>query len=121
MAYKQQMTASGKPQRYKMHVKTGDTVQVITGKDKGKVGEIVQTFPKLSKVIVKGVNIKTKHVKPQQEGESGRIATAEAPIHSSNVMLYSTKQNVASRICYTFNEQGRKVRMLKKTGEIIDK
>ncbi len=110
-----------RPQRYKMHVKTGDTVQVIAGKDKGKVGEIVQTLPKRSAVIVKGVNIKTKHVKPQQEGESGRIVTMEAPIHSSNVMLYSTKQNVASRICYTFNEQGRKVRMLKKTGEIIDK
>jgi len=60
------------PQRYKMHVKTGDTVQVITGKDRGKVGEIVQTLTKLGKVIVKGVNIKTKHVKPQQEGESGR-------------------------------------------------
>jgi len=120
MAIKQ-FTASGKPQRYKMHVKAGDTVQVIAGKDKGKVGEITQTFPKLSKVIVKGVNIKTKHVKPQQEGESGRIVTAEAPIHSSNVMLYSTKQNVASRISYTFNEQGRKVRMLKKTGEILDK
>ncbi len=110
-----------RPERYKMHVKTGDTVQVIAGKDKGKVGEIVQTLPKRSAVIVKGVNIKTKHVKPQQEGESGRIVTMEAPIHSSNVMLYSTKQNVASRICYTFNEQGRKVRMLKKTGEIIDK
>lgn len=107
--------------RYKMHVKAGDTVQVIAGKDKGKVGEILQTFPKLSKVIVKGVNIQTKHVKPQQEGESGRIVTREAPIHSSNVMHYSTKQNVASRICYTFNEQGRKLRKLIKTGEVIDK
>ena len=120
MAIKQRHGAV-QPQRYKMHIKTGDTVQVITGKDKGKVGEIVRTLPKMSKVIVKGVNIKTKHVKPQQEGESGRIVTMEAPIHSSNVMLYSTRQNVASRICYTFNEQGRKVRMLKKTGEIIDK
>lgn len=121
MASFKQQNKTNQAQRYKMHVKTGDTVQVIAGKDKGKVGEIVQTLPKLSKVIIKGVNIKTKHVKPQQEGESGRIVTMEAPIHSSNVMLYSTKQNVASRICYTFNEQGRKVRMLKKTGEIIDK
>ena len=122
MAFKQQRTkANNPPQRYKMHIKAGDTVQVISGKDKGKVGEIVQTFPKLSKIIVKGVNIKTKHVKPQQEGESGRIVTMEAPIHSSNVMLYSTKQNVTSRICYTFTEQGRKVRMLKKTGEVLDK
>jgi large subunit ribosomal protein L24 len=108
------------PTRFKMHVKTGDTVQVIAGKEKGKVGEILRTIPKTSKVVVKGVNIRTKHVKPQQEGESGQIVTSEAPIHSSNVMLYSTKQKVASRICYTFNSEGRKVRMLKKTGEIID-
>jgi large subunit ribosomal protein L24 len=64
--------------------------------------------------------VRTKHVKPQQEGESGQIATFEAPIHSSNVMLYSKKENVASRIGYTFTEDGRKVRMLKKTGEILD-
>jgi len=115
------MSANGKPIRYKIHVRKGDTVQVIAGKDKGKVGEILQVLPKLSKVVVKDVNVKTKHVKPQQEGESGKIVTTEAPIHSSNVMLYSTKQGVASRICYTFTEDGRKVRMLKKTGEIIDK
>lgn len=108
------------PVALKMHVKTGDTVQVISGNDKGKVGEIVRTFPRLSKVIVKGVNIKTKHVKPKGEGESGSIETYEFPIHSSNVMLYSEKQKVASRVCYTFTEDGRKVRKLIKTGEIID-
>ncbi|HEY9298677.1 MAG TPA: 50S ribosomal protein L24 [Phormidium sp.] len=107
--------------RTKMHVKKGDTVQVISGKDKGKVGEIIRAMPEENKVVVQGVNVRTKHVKPQQEGESGRIITFEAPIHSSNVMHYSSKQNVASRICYTFNEAGKKVRMLKKTGEIIDK
>ncbi|WP_072621634.1 50S ribosomal protein L24 [Spirulina major] len=104
----------------KMHVKAGDTVQVISGRDKGKVGEIIRSIPSDSKVVVKGVNIRTKHVKPQQEGESGRIETFEAPIHSSNVMLYSNKEQVASRISYTVNADGRKVRMLKKTGEIID-
>lgn len=106
--------------RHRMHVKKGDTVQVIAGNDKGKVGEILQSFPKTSKVLVRGVNIKTKHIKPKQEGETGRIETLEFPIHSSNVMLYSEQQKVASRICYTFTEDGRKVRMLKKTGEIID-
>jgi large subunit ribosomal protein L24 len=106
--------------RHKMHVKKGDTVQIIAGKDKAKVGEVLRVIPKTSQVIVQGVNIKTKHVKPQQEGESGQITTLEFPIHSSNVMLYSTKQNVASRVCYTFTDAGRKVRMLKKTGEIID-
>ena len=108
------------PTRFKMHVKKGDTVQVISGRDKGKVGEVLQSIPKTSQIVVKGVNVRTKHVKPQQEGESGQIATFEAPIHSSNVMLYSEKEKVASRICYTFTDDGRKVRMLKKTGEIID-
>jgi large subunit ribosomal protein L24 len=108
------------PQIHRMHVKKGDTVQVISGQDKGKVGEILKTFPKLSQVIVKGVNIRTKHVKPRQEGESGQIATFEAPIHSSKVMHYSTKEKVASRICYSVNKDGRKVRMLKKTKEILE-
>jgi large subunit ribosomal protein L24 len=114
------MAKTSAPVRYKMHVKKGDTVQVVAGSDKGKVGEVLQTFPKTSKVMIKGVNVKTKHVKPQQEGESGQITTTEFPIHSSNVMLYSSKEKVASRVCYTFNSEGRKVRMLKKTGEIID-
>jgi len=106
--------------RYKMHVKKGDTVQVISGHDKGKVGEVLQAFPEVSKVLVKGVNFRTRHVKPKQEGESGQILTEEFPIHSSNLMLYSSKEKVASRISYTFTEDGRKVRKLKKTGEIID-
>lgn len=106
--------------RYRMHVKQGDTVQVISGRDKAKVGEVQKVLPKTSQVIVEGVNVKTKHIKPQGEGESGQVTTMEYPIHSSNVMLYSKKQNIASRICYTFDESGRKVRMLKKTGEIID-
>lgn len=108
------------PGRVKMHVKKGDTIQVISGKDKGKVGEIIQTIPGHSQVVVQGVNIRTKHVKPKQEGESGQITSSEAPIHSSKVMLYSTKEKIASRICYTVTDDGRKVRMLKKTGEIID-
>ncbi|AIE75046.1 MULTISPECIES: 50S ribosomal protein L24 [unclassified Synechocystis] len=108
------------PRRVKMHVKKGDTIQVISGKDKGKVGEVLRTIPSQSQVVVKGVNIRTKHVKPRQEGESGQISSYEAPIHSSKVMLYSTKEKIASRICYTVTDDGRKVRMLKKTGEIID-
>ena len=119
------MTRSAQPKqnspvRFKMHVKKGDTVQIISGKDKGKVGEILQAIPKQSQVVVKGVNIRTKHVKPRQEGESGQITTYEAPIHSSKVMLYSEKEKVASRFNYVINEDGRKVRKLKKTGEIID-
>jgi large subunit ribosomal protein L24 len=113
-------TISKTPVRHKIHVRKGDTVQVIAGRDRGKVGEVLTVIPKTSQVVVEGVNIRTKHVKPQQEGESGQIVTQEAPIHSSNVMLYSEKEKVASRVAYTFTEDGRKVRMLKKTGEIID-
>ncbi|WP_264327393.1 50S ribosomal protein L24 [Romeriopsis navalis] len=111
--------AKSTPVRQSMHVKTGDTVQVITGKDKGKVGTVSRIFPKASKVIVDGVNVQTKHQKPQNEGEAGQIITREAPIHSSNVMLYSEKQKTVSRVCYTIQD-GKKVRMLKKTGEILD-
>lgn len=113
-------TPSKQAVRHKMHVRKGDTVQVIAGRDRGKVGEVLTVIPKTSQVVVEGVNIRTKHVKPQQEGESGQIVTQEAPVHSSNVMLYSEKEKVASRVAYTFTEEGRKVRMLKKTGEIID-
>lgn len=115
------MTVKKKPPaRYKMHVKKGDIVQIISGKEKGKVGEIVRAIPKTSQVIVKDANVKTKHVKPRQDGESGQITTFEAPIHSSNVMLYSQKEKIASRISYVITEDGKKVRKLKKTGEIID-
>lgn len=103
----------------KMHVKKGDTIQVIAGKDKGTIGEVIKALPETSQVIVKGVNFRTKHVKPQGEGESGRIDTAEAPIHSSNVALYSTKEGKISRVGYTIKD-GKKVRVLKKTGEILE-
>lgn len=104
----------------KMHVKIGDTVEVIAGSDKGKVGEIVRVYRHNSKVMVKDVNIKTKHVKGKQEGEAGQIIQVEAPIHSSNVMLYSKKEKVASRAGHKVLEDGRKVRYLLKTGEVLD-
>ncbi len=75
-----------------MHVKKGDTIQVISGRDKGKVGEISKVIPKTSQVIVEGVTSAQSTLNPKQEGESGQIVTFEAPIHSSNVMLYSSKE-----------------------------
>ena len=105
--------------RQKMHVRVGDTVQVISGKDKGVVGKIKEVIPHLSRVVVEGVNIRTKHLKPQQEGEKGKIVTVEAPIHSSNVMLYSSKESCVSRVGYSYSEDGSKVRILKKTGEVL--
>lgn len=104
----------------KMHVKIGDTVKLISGHEKGKIGEITSVNKHNSTVIVKDVNLKTKHVKGKQEGESGQIIQREASIHSSNVMLYSKTQNVASRVGHKVLEDGRKVRYLLKTGEILD-
>jgi large subunit ribosomal protein L24 len=105
--------------RHAMHVKKGDTVKVISGKNKGEIGEIDQIFPKTSQVIIKGVNMQTKHQKPKGEGESGQILVREAPIHSSNVMLYSTKEQTVSRVSYVVKD-GKKQRVLKKTGEVLD-
>ncbi|GLC46258.1 Plastid ribosomal protein L24 [Pleodorina starrii] len=111
---------SGKALRVDMHVKKGDTVQVIAGKDKGKVGTIVKVLPKKGKVVVEGVNQGQKHIKPRTENESGQIKTQEFPIHHSNVMLYSKEKNVRSRVGHKVLESGKKVRYLIKTGEIVD-
>ena len=107
-------------QRIKMRIHKGDTVQVITGKDKGKTGEVLRTLPIENRVIVQGVNIRTRHVKPTQEGESGRIVTEEASVHASNVMLYSNNKKIASRVALVVEKDGSKKRRLKKTGELID-
>ncbi|MFQ6538934.1 MULTISPECIES: 50S ribosomal protein L24 [Aphanothece] len=106
--------------RTKMRLKKGDTVQVIAGKDKGKTGEVLRTLPYENRVVVQGINLRTRHVKPSQEGESGRIVTEEASLHASNVMLYSTSKQVASRVEIVVQNDGTKKRRLKKTGEILD-
>ncbi|KAL8141387.1 hypothetical protein V2J09_007408 [Rumex salicifolius] len=108
------------PLLHKMHVKVGDTVKVISGRDKGKIGEISELFKHNSSVLIKDINLKTKHVKSKEEGEPGQIIKIEAPVHSSNVMLYSKEKNVASRVGHKILEDGSKVRYLIKTGEIID-
>ncbi|MFZ9166640.1 50S ribosomal protein L24 [Vulcanococcus sp.] len=106
--------------RTKMRIKKGDTVQVISGKDKGKTGEVLRTLPYENRVVVQGINLRTRHVKPTQEGETGRIVTEEASVHASNVMLYSTSKQVASRVELVVEKDGTKKRRLKKTGEILD-
>ena len=108
------------PVRIKMRIKKGDTVQVITGKDKGKTGEVLRTLPYENRLIVQGINLRTRHLKPTQEGESGRIVTEETSLHASNVMLYSTTKNVASRVEVVVDKDGTKKRRLKKTGEVLD-
>ena len=114
-------TPKAKPaERIKMRLKKGDTVQLISGKDKGKTGEVLRTLPYENRVVVQGINLRTRHVKPTQEGESGRIVSEEASVHASNVMLYSSSKQVASRVEIVVEKDGTKERRLKKTGEILD-
>ena len=120
MPFKPKPKYRGNRKSFKMHVQKDDVVQVISGSSKGTVAKVLQVFPQDSTIIVEGVNMKTKHIKPQADGESGQIITREFPIHSSKVLLYSEKEKTASRSCYTFTDDGKKVRMLKKTGEIVD-
>lgn len=102
------------PTKSSNHVKKGDTVKIISGEDKGKIGEILKILSNTNQVIVKDINIKKKHVKPKKEGEVGRISQFEAPIHTSNVMLYNTEKKVASRVSMQLDSKGTKIRILKK-------
>ncbi|KGX90378.1 50S ribosomal protein L24 [Pontibacillus halophilus JSM 076056 = DSM 19796] len=103
-----------------MHVKKGDKVMVITGKDKGKQGTILEAFPKKERVLVEGVNVVKKHAKPSQDNPQGGILNHEAPIHVSNVMPIDPKTNEPTRVGYEVRD-GKKVRIAKKSGEPLDK
>lgn len=104
-----------------MKIKTGDTVKVISGHYKGTVSEVKAVDPKNNKVIVEGVNMIKKSLKPSQQNPEGGIIEKEAPIDASNVMLYDKKAKAASRIGFKFNEKGEKKRVFKKSGEEVDK
>ncbi|MBS8266910.1 50S ribosomal protein L24 [Mesobacillus boroniphilus] len=103
-----------------MHVKKGDKVMVISGKDKGKTGIILEAYPKQSRVLVEGINIVKKHAKPSQVNPQGGILNQEAPIHVSNVMPLDPKSGKPTRVGYTV-ENGKKVRVAKQSGEVLDK
>jgi len=103
-----------------MHVKKGDKVMVITGKDKGKTGTVLAAFPKKDRVIVEGVNVVKKHSKPSQDNPQGGIISKEAALHVSNVMLLDPKSNEPTRVGYK-EVNGKKVRVAKKSGEALDK
>eukprot|EP00879_Flechtneria_rotunda_P000892 GHRR01001019.1.p1 GENE.GHRR01001019.1~~GHRR01001019.1.p1 ORF type:complete len:199 (+),score=84.17 GHRR01001019.1:214-810(+) len=110
---------NGKPVKFKMHVKRGDIVQVVAGKDKGTVAEIEKVIPKKGLVVVKGVNITLRNIAPRTKDEQGQQKRQESPIHHSNVMHYSTSQQIRSRVGHKTLEDGTKVRYLLKTGEVI--
>ena len=102
-----------------MKIKKGNQVIVITGRDKGKTGEVLKSMPKDNKVLVQGVNLVKRHQKPTQENAGG-IQTKEAPIHVSNVALIDPKSGKATRVGFKIvNDQ--KVRVAKRSGEVITK
>lgn len=101
----------------KVHVKTGDTVIVINGKNRGKKGKVMQVSPKEGKVIVEGVNMVTKHVKPRQAGEPGGLIKAEAALYASKVQLICPKCGKPTRIGHAVDEKsGKKMRVCKNAG-----
>ncbi len=105
-----------------MKIKKGDTVQVISGAYKGTIAEVIKAMPSEDKVVVAGVNMKKKHLKPTQANPDGGIIEREAPIHVSNVMAYDKKTKKAYRIGYEFKEvKGKmtKVRVYKKAGKVV--
>jgi large subunit ribosomal protein L24 len=105
-----------------MRVKKGDTVQVISGKDRGATGKVIAAFPAEQRVLVEGVNRIKKHTKITtgiRGAKSGGIVTQEAPIHVSNVMLVDPETNRPTRVGYRRDSEGRKVRVSKSTGKDI--
>ncbi|TVP95038.1 MAG: 50S ribosomal protein L24 [Acholeplasmatales bacterium] len=108
-----------------MKIKKGDKVRVISGENKGKEGKVLRVYPKTDRVLVEGVNIIKKHAKPTQNNPDGGILEYEAPIHVSNVMI--ADKNGPSRVGYKTvtetvrkKEVTRKVRVAKKSGEVLD-
>ena len=101
-----------------MKIRKGDTVQVLSGNDKGKTGEVLEVIPKIQKVVVKGINIRKKHVKPRKQGEEGGIIPVECAIFASKVNVVCPKCGKAAKIGYQIEKDG-KVRVCKKCGAKI--
>ena len=101
-------------------IRKGDTVVVLSGKDKGKTGEVIRSIPKESKVVVSGVNVHARHRKPTQQSPQGGIERKEAPLHISKVALVDPKDGKATRVRFETGKDGKKVRVSARTGEKID-
>lgn len=102
-----------------MNLKVGDQVVVIAGKDRGKEGKIIKTLKNDNKVVVEGINVIHKHVKPNGQS-AGSIIDVEAPIHASNVMIVDPKTKKRTRIGHTVDKKGNKVRIAKKSNSNLD-
>ena len=103
----------------KFKVRKGDRVAILSGKDKGKTGEILKMIPDVRRAIVQGVNMVKRHTAPSQAGAGG-VVEKEASIHVSNISLIDPKDDRATRVGFKNLEDGRKVRYAKKSGEVID-
>jgi large subunit ribosomal protein L24 len=103
----------------KLKIKKGDHVVVITGKDKGKKGEVLKMLPEKNRAIVRGVGVVKRHQR-QTAAQEGGIISKEAPIHISNLALEDPKDGKPTRVGYKFLKDGRKVRFARRSGEVID-
>lgn len=101
-------------------IKKGDHVIVLSGKDKGKKGEVLKVIPRENRVVVSGVHIVKRHIRPSQDDPDGGIKTFEAPIHISNVSALDPKSGMPTRVGFTTLKDGKKVRVARKSGELLD-
>ncbi len=102
-----------------LKIRRGDTVVVISGKEKGKRGEVERVLPREGRVVVGGVNVRTRHARPTQNNQQG-LYTFAAPIHVSNLMLVDPDSGEPTKVGYRFTDSGEKIRVAKKTGKDID-
>ncbi len=103
-----------------MKIRKGDTVKVISGDSGGKIGKVLKTFPDTRRIIIEGVNLIKRHSRPSQKNRKGGIIEKEGSISVTNVMLYDLRTNVPTRVGYRYLRDGTKVRINKKSGEIIE-
>ena len=101
-----------------MRIKKGDNVKILSGNDKEKTGEVLEVIPKKNKIVVKGVNVRKKHVKPRKQGEEGGIISVECAIDSSKANVVCPKCGKATKVGY-IEEKGEKIRVCKKCGAKI--
>jgi large subunit ribosomal protein L24 len=104
----------------KLKIKKGDEVVVLSGRDRGKKGEVLRVLPKESRVVVQGVNVVKRHSRPKP-GDTGGIVEKEAALHVSNVSLMDPKDGRPTRVGYKLLADGRKVRVARRSGEVIDR
>ena len=102
-----------------LKIRRGDTVMVISGKEKGERGEVKRVLPQENRVVVEGINVRTRHARPTQNNQQG-LYTFEAPIHVSNVMLVDPNSGEPTRVGYRFTDSGEKIRVAKASGKDID-